>query len=44
MNSHKIGLTDEITAITGGYYHSLALKNDGTVWAWGYNEYGQFGN
>jgi alpha-tubulin suppressor-like RCC1 family protein len=25
-------------------YHSLALKKDGTVWAWGYNEYGQLGD
>jgi hypothetical protein len=24
--------------------HSLALKDDGTVWAWGYNGYGQLGN
>jgi RHS repeat-associated protein len=24
--------------------HSLALKGDGTVWAWGYNKHGQLGN
>ncbi len=24
--------------------HSLALKSDGTVWAWGYNGYGQLGD
>ena len=24
--------------------HSLALKSDGTVWAWGYNNYGQLGD
>ncbi|MBF0451908.1 MAG: tandem-95 repeat protein, partial [Candidatus Magnetomorum sp.] len=23
--------------------HSLAIKEDGSVWAWGYNEYGQLG-
>ncbi|MDD5529694.1 MAG: FlgD immunoglobulin-like domain containing protein [bacterium] len=28
---------------TTGYGHSLALKSDGTVWAWGYNGYGQLG-
>jgi len=28
------GLTT-VTAIAGGAYHSLALKSDGTVWAWG---------
>ncbi len=27
-----------------GDYHSLALKNDGTVWAWGNNLYGQLGD
>ena len=33
-----------ITAIAGGSVHSLALKNDGTVWAWGDNEFGQLGD
>jgi YD repeat-containing protein len=37
------GLTG-ITAIAGGYFHTIALKNDGTVWAWGYNGYGQLGD
>lgn len=33
-----------VVAIAGGGYHSLALKSDGTVWAWGWNAYGQLGN
>lgn len=33
-----------IVALTGGGTHTLAVKNDGTVWAWGYNLYGQLGN
>ncbi|MGO8669784.1 MAG: fibronectin type III domain-containing protein [Capsulimonadaceae bacterium] len=37
------GLTG-ITAIAGGGDHSLALRADGTVWAWGYNNDGQLGN
>ena len=37
------GLSD-VMAIAGGKYHSMALKNDGTVWTWGYNEYGQLGD
>lgn len=32
-----------ITAIAGGYYHSIALKNNGTVYTWGQNSYGQLG-
>jgi len=26
-----------------GYYHTVALKADGTLWAWGANDYGQLG-
>jgi alpha-tubulin suppressor-like RCC1 family protein len=37
-----INLANE--AVAGDAYHSLALKNDGTVWAWGYNYYGELGN
>lgn len=31
-------------AIAAGYDHSLALKSDGTVWAWGGNASGQLGD
>jgi alpha-tubulin suppressor-like RCC1 family protein len=37
------GLTG-VTAIAAGYRHSLALKGDGTVWAWGSNADGELGN
>lgn len=40
------GLSGAI-AISGGGWgtgYSLALKSDGTVWAWGNNEYGQLGD
>ena len=37
------GLTT-ITAIASGGFHNLALRRDGTVWAWGSNCDGQLGN
>jgi alpha-tubulin suppressor-like RCC1 family protein len=33
-----------VTAIAAGSYHSLAVKDDGTVWTWGDNTYGQLGD
>ena len=33
-----------IEAIAAGGAHGLALKDDGTVWAWGMNQEGQLGN
>src|SRR5437588_1067427 len=33
-----------VTAMAAGWYHSVALKSDGTVWAWGSNLDGQLGN
>jgi hypothetical protein len=31
-------------SIAAGCWYSLALKSDGTLWAWGYNYYGQLGD
>ena len=30
--------------ISAGAYHTVALKTDGTLWAWGYNNYGGLGD
>lgn len=37
------GLTNVIN-VTAGWSCSMALKSDGTVWGWGYNGNGQFGD
>jgi len=39
-----VGYLSEIIAISAGGNHSVALKADGTVWAWGRNYCGQLGN
>src|ERR1035437_5374109 len=45
----NVGFLTGITALASGgnpmagVSHSLALKKDGTVWAWGWNHYGQLG-
>ena len=41
--SGGVGFLTGIVAIAAGQMHSLALKNDGTIWAWGNNYYGQLG-
>lgn len=33
-----------VIAVAGGETHTLALRNDGTVWAWGQNLEGQIGD
>ncbi len=43
-DSSGTGYLTGITKISAGYSHVVALKNDGTVWAWGYNNYGQLGD
>jgi alpha-tubulin suppressor-like RCC1 family protein len=42
--SDSSGYLTHVSAIAAGDYHSLALKSDGTVRAWGYNNFGQLSN
>jgi alpha-tubulin suppressor-like RCC1 family protein len=37
------GISD-VVAVAAGEYHSLALRRDGTVWAWGWNIRGELGD
>lgn len=34
----------DVVSISAGIGFSLALKNDGTVWSWGFNDYGELGD
>src|ERR671920_612166 len=38
------GYLSGVKALAAGSSHSLALKDDGTIWAWGNNESGQLGD
>jgi alpha-tubulin suppressor-like RCC1 family protein len=40
----NVGYLNSIVAISAGESHNLALRSDGTVWAWGWNGLGQLGN
>ena len=42
--SEPIKIMDDVTAVSAGGYHSLAIKSDGSLWVWGDNEYGQLGD
>ena len=39
-----VGILSGITAVAAGNGFSVALKSDGTIWAWGDNTYGQLGD
>ncbi|HVM48885.1 MAG TPA: hypothetical protein VMU04_12710, partial [Candidatus Acidoferrum sp.] len=37
------GFLNSVAAVMGGEMHNVALRSDGTVWAWGWNALGQLG-
>src|SRR3989338_5468335 len=36
--------TTNWSSVSAGYYHTIAIKTDWTLWAWGFNNYGQLGD
>ncbi|WP_369412244.1 hypothetical protein [Geotalea toluenoxydans] len=40
----QIGNDSNWVSVKAGAYHSVAIKTDGSLWAWGYNAYGQLGD
>ena len=40
----QIGTDTDWALISSGGWHSLAIKNDGTLWTWGLNDFGELGD
>lgn len=43
-NTAELTAFNDVTAFAAGGNHSLAVRNNGSVWAWGDNNSGQLGN
>jgi hypothetical protein len=43
-NRPELIVSNNVTAIAAGFYHSLFIKSDGSLWAMGFNEYGELGD
>ncbi|MFA7209708.1 MAG: fibronectin type III domain-containing protein [Parcubacteria group bacterium] len=39
-----VGFLTDVSQISAGYYHTCALKTDGTAYCWGYNNSGRLGD
>jgi alpha-tubulin suppressor-like RCC1 family protein len=44
VQAQMVSTLTSVTAIGAGWSHTLAVKSDGTVWAWGLNGNGQLGD
>ena len=43
IQTQPLKIMSDVKEISAGSAHSLALKNDGTLYTWGVNNYGQIG-
>ncbi len=39
----QIGTDQDWISVNASAFHTIALKSDGTLWGWGFNEYGELG-
>ena len=43
MTMTQVGNSNDWRDIRSGDFHTIGIKNDGTIWTWGRNDYGQLG-
>lgn len=44
QSKKPIKIMDNVAIVSAGINHTQAIKTDGSLWAWGYNSYGQLGD
>jgi alpha-tubulin suppressor-like RCC1 family protein len=44
LEASQVGGLDRVRSLSASATHAVASKNDGTLWAWGNNSFGQLGD